>query len=42
MITIPDLQMANETKMALDKVKGGYWQMVDAELQPRLRHAATI
>lgn len=41
-ITIPDLQMANETKTALDKVKGGYWQMVDAELQPRLRHAATI
>jgi hypothetical protein len=42
MITIPDLQMANETKMALDKVTGGYWKMVDAELQPRLRHAATI
>jgi hypothetical protein len=41
-ITIPDLQMANETKMALDKVKSGYWPMVDAELQPRLRHAATI
>ena len=41
-ITIPDLQMANETKMALDKVKSGYWQMVDAELQPRLRQAATI
>ena len=42
MITIPDLQMANETKMALDEVKDGYWQMVDAELQPRLRQAATI
>jgi len=41
-ITIPDLQMANETKMALDKVKSGYWQMVDAELKPRLRQAATI
>lgn len=41
-LTIPDLQMANETKMALDKVKAGYWQMVDAELQPRLKHAATI
>ena len=41
-ITIPDLQMANETKMALDKVKSGYWQMVNAELQPRLRQAATI
>jgi len=41
-ITIPDLQMANETKMALDEVKDGYWQMVDDELAPRLRQAATI
>jgi len=41
-ITIPDLQMANETKIALDRMKDGYWQMVDAELQPRLRQAATI
>ena len=41
-ITIPDLQMANETKMALDKVNAGYSQMVDAELQPRLRQAARI
>ena len=41
-ITIPDLQMANETKMALDEVKEGYWQMVDDELAPRLRQAATI
>jgi Domain of unknown function (DUF4403) len=41
-ITIPDLQIANETKIALDEVKGGYWQMVDAELQPRLRQASTI
>ena len=41
-ITIPDLQMANETKMALDEVKTGYWQMVDGELAPRLRQATTI
>jgi hypothetical protein len=41
-ITIPDLQMANETKVALDEVKAGYWQMVDEELGPRLRQAATI
>jgi len=41
-ITIPDLQMANETKMALDEVKDGYWKMVDDELGPRLRQAATI
>jgi len=41
-ITIPDLQMANETKIALDDVKAGYWQLVDDELRPHLRHAATI
>jgi hypothetical protein len=41
-ITIPDLQMANETKTALDDVKSGYWQMVDQELKDRLRQAATI
>lgn len=41
-IAIPDLQMANETKMALDEVKAGYWQMVDQELRDRLRQAATI
>ena len=41
-ITIPDLQIANETKTALEDIKAGYWQMVDAELQPRLRQASTI
>ena len=41
-IAIPDLQMANETKTALDDVKAGYWQMVDQELKDRLRQAATI
>jgi len=41
-ITIPDLQMANETRIALDEVKTGYWQVVDDEVGPRLRHAATI
>jgi Domain of unknown function (DUF4403) len=41
-ITIPDLQMANETKMALDEMKAGYVQIVDEELRPRLRQAATI
>ena len=41
-ITIPDLQMANETKMALDEMTDGYWQVVDEELGPRLRQAATI
>jgi len=41
-IAIPDLQMANETKTALDDIKSGYWQMVDQELKDRLRQAATI
>lgn len=41
-ITIPDLQMANETKVALDEMTDGYWQVVDEELGPRLRQAATI
>ena len=41
-ITIPDLQMANETKMTLDEVTDGYWQVVDEELRPRLRQAATV
>jgi hypothetical protein len=41
-ITIPDLQIANETKMALEEIKSGYSQMVNDELQPRLREASTI
>ena len=42
MIAIPDLQIANETKIALEEIKSGYWQMVNDELQPRLRQASTI
>jgi hypothetical protein len=42
MITIPDLQIANETKMALEEIKSGYWQMVNDELLPRLRQASAI
>jgi hypothetical protein len=41
-ITIPDLQIANESKMALEDIKSGYWQMVNDELLPRLRQASTI
>jgi hypothetical protein len=41
-VTIPDLQIANETKIALEEIKSGYWQMVNDELQPRLRQASTI
>jgi hypothetical protein len=41
-ISIPDIQMANETKMALDEIKAGYWQLVNDELKPRLRQATII
>lgn len=41
-ISISDIQMAAESKIALDKVKTGYWQMVDLELRPRLQKAVTI
>jgi hypothetical protein len=41
-ITIPDLQIANETKIALEEIKSGYWQMVNNELEPRLREASSL
>jgi hypothetical protein len=41
-IAIPDLQIANETKIALEEIKSGYWQMVDNQLKPRLQQASTI
>jgi hypothetical protein len=41
-IAISDLQMANETKLALDEVKTGYWQTVDQELRDRLKQAVQM
>lgn len=41
-IAIPDLQMANETKVALDDYKVGYWQTVDEQLRERLRQAVRV
>lgn len=41
-LTIPDLQMANESKTAIDSIRVGFWQTVDRELQPKLRQAMTI
>jgi hypothetical protein len=41
-IRIPDLQMANESKRALDSMQMGSWQQVDRQLRERLRDAATI
>lgn len=39
-LTVPDLQMANESKTAIDSIRMGYWKTVDRELQERLRKAA--
>jgi hypothetical protein len=41
-ISIWDIQMAPESKTALDKVKTGYWQMVDLELRALLQKAAIV
>jgi hypothetical protein len=41
-VRIPDLQMANESKRALDSMQMGYWQVVDRQLRERLREATTI
>ena len=39
-LSIPDLQMANESKTAIDSIRVGYWQLVDRELNNKLRQAA--
>ena len=41
-LSVPDLQMANESKTAIDSIRLGYWQVVDRELKNKLRQAATI
>jgi hypothetical protein len=41
-LSVPDLQMANESKTAIDSIRVGYWQVVDRELRNKLRQAATI
>ncbi len=41
-LTIPDLQMAHESKTAIDSIRLGYWQSVDRELQPKLRQAFVV
>lgn len=42
LLAIPDLQMADESKRALDTFKLGYWQLIDQHLRSQLREAATI
>lgn len=41
-LTIPDLQMASESKTMLDNIKVGYWQLVDQSLRPALQRAARV
>jgi hypothetical protein len=41
-ISMSDIEMAAESKTALDQIKPGYWNMVDLELKPRLQKAANI
>ena len=42
MLTIPDLQMASESKTMLDNIKVGYWQLVDESLRPALQRATRV
>lgn len=41
-LVLSELEMATESKAALDQVKLGYWEMVDLELKPRLQKAAMM
>jgi hypothetical protein len=41
-ISVPDLQMANESKAAIDSIRFGYWQLVDRELNAKLRQAMAV
>jgi hypothetical protein len=41
-LTIPDLQMASESKQMLDNIKVGFWQLVDGSLRPALQRAARV
>jgi len=41
-MTVPDLQMASESKAMLDGVKVGYWQMIDQQLRDKLQTVARV
>jgi hypothetical protein len=41
-LTIPDLQMASESKTMLDTIKVGYWQLVDQALRNKLQASARV
>ena len=38
-LSVPDLQMANESRTAIDSIRLGYWQTVDRGLRNRLKQA---
>ncbi len=42
MLTMPDLQMASESKTMLDDIKVGYWQIVDQQLRDKLQTATRV
>ena len=42
MLSIPDLQMASESKTMLDTIKVGYWQQVDQALRNKVQTAARV
>ena len=42
MLTMPDLQMASESKTKLDNIKVGYWQLVDLSLRDKLQRALRV
>lgn len=41
-MTLPDLQMAAESKNMLDGIKMGYWQLIDQQLREKLQAAARV
>lgn len=41
-LSVPDLQMAQESKAAIDSIRIGYWQLVDREIITKLRQAMVI
>jgi len=41
-LTIPDVQMAAESKKMLDDIKVGYWQLIDQQLRDKLKTVARV
>jgi hypothetical protein len=41
-LTIPDLQMASESKTMLDTIKVGYWQLVDQALRNKVQASTRV